>query len=55
MTDDQVGILAADAFEAGAMELIRRGSPDASSRACRIDEECDPGVDPSIDGAGIPE
>lgn len=39
MTDEQVGALASKAFEAGAMELARRGYPGATVFSCSPSEE----------------
>jgi hypothetical protein len=39
LTDEQIGTLAADAFESGAMELARRGFPGVSVHVCNPSEE----------------
>ena len=39
MTAEQVGTIAVDAFEAGAMELARVGYPGASVHSCNPSEE----------------
>ena len=39
LTDEQVGDLAAKAFEAGAVELAKRKYPGAVVHSCILDEE----------------
>lgn len=39
LTDEQIGTIAADAFEAGAIELAKRGHPGATVHSCNPSEE----------------
>jgi hypothetical protein len=39
LTDEQIGDLAAKAFEAGAIELARRGHPGSTLHVCNPSEE----------------
>jgi hypothetical protein len=39
ITDEQISDIAAEAFEAGAMELVRRGAPNTTAFICNPSEE----------------